>query len=203
MDKLPHPLEKVYEELKTEFMPAMQQWLLDRYESRYGDEYDYSHNLVSHFANELTSKTRATLRERKDKAFAERLSAYVTEHNLVEPETIAQRHGIPLKALRDLWERNLIPGHWPPMLASRSFRAVYFDADLEIDAETLGQAQLTRRAAAEWLGISPGKFDRLKRKLKIEHVDSFPSRSGYPAYLYSLADLEGMRLHIDPGKRLF
>jgi hypothetical protein len=60
------------------------------------------------------------------------------------------------------------------------------------------ETPMSKRQACEYLGISPGKFDRLKKQHRLEHVGTFraggETASGYPpvAYLYRLSDIRAL-----------
>lgn len=86
---------------------------------------------------------------------------------------------------------NTLPRH-------RYERGIHFFADIEPSPDQRQQiadeTTMSKRQACEYLGISPGKFDKLKKQHKLEHVGNVrvnTAASGYipVAYLYRLTDI--------------
>lgn len=76
---------------------------------------------------------------------------------------------------------------------TKSNSVTYYKPPFELTAEQKRYLRenvtLTRLQACEKLGITPSKFDRLKKKYQLQYVEKMP-HNGFYYYLYRLADLE-------------
>lgn len=69
-------------------------------------------------------------------------------------------------------------------------------ADRKVIAE---HVYLTRLQAAKHLGITPARFDTLRKKTGLKHARTERGESGWPLYLYRQSDIDGLRAGPDRG----
>ncbi len=124
---------------------------------------------------------------------------WLAENGLVSAETLMGLLGLSDRELRAAEEHNLIPGATRRPWDHASWHTPqYYPANTQLSqAQRAEIAQCTlysRIQAAERLGITPGQFDRLKKKAGLERAGSYYSRSsGQVGYLYRQCDIDSLR----------
>ena len=128
-----------------------------------------------------------------------RTAQWLAENNLVSAETLMGLLGLRDREMRAAEEHNLIPGATRRPWDHGSWHTPqYYPANTQLSqAQRAEIAQCTlysRIQAAERLGITPGQFDRLKKKAGLERAGTYYSRSsGQTGYLYRQCDIDSLR----------
>ena len=149
---------------------------------------------------DLPELLRAALAAPAQQAEAERLAAEsarrIAADGLVDDETLRARLGLDPLEFREL-ARFSSGRRWHPGAVKLPDGRWLWRGDLTLSAAERAaladRALLTRHQAAEWLGVSPGQFDRLKQRAGVAAAGSYPTASGYPGKLYRLSDLRRLK----------
>lgn len=144
----------------------------------------------SHLVGERGAAAAAARRGRRD--------AWVAEHGLLTWQEAQERLGLSSQELYVAVELNLV--RYVEVRTEAVGYAFVHDrvhdvheltpADRQVIAE---HVYLTRVKAAERLGISPVKFDTLRKRAGLQHAKTERGESGWPLYLYRQSDVDRLR----------
>jgi hypothetical protein len=124
--------------------------------------------------------------------------AWIAEHGLLTWQETQERLGLTTQELYAAKDLDLVQSLEVPVQTLGS--TFMHDRVLEVHELTPAERTqiaenvlLTRVQAAERLGITPAKFDSLRKRAGIKHAKAARGDSGWPMYLYRQSDVDRLR----------
>ncbi|MDF2434884.1 MAG: hypothetical protein JWP44_4515 [Mucilaginibacter sp.] len=132
-----------------------------------------------------------------------RVTAWAVEHGYVDWPEAQERLGLTSQELYAAREIGLvqtvyIPRHVTGPLYAGGTRLQIHDLTTEERQQIDDNVFITRKSAAARLGISPAKFDKLRKHWHVDPTRTLRGDSGWPVYLYRQSDIKRLARHLEP-----
>lgn len=160
---------------------------------------------VNIFTDRLEKMARQIQRELEDAKFQEQLdekTQYLKEHRLYFWTDAAKLVHLTNQEFRAGFEKGIIK----PVKVPWGYSSITYIQDGFFTADPLSDEQITtikaatllnRFDSAARLGIDVKQFDKLKKRVKLQHADTYPTDSGWPGYLYRQTDIDALKGYVE------